>query len=100
MKTIYDSEHPEVAETPKRDAVKRITEALHDKNYRCVQTGLANYAQNGFGSDATKKATGWDFSVWLKANSGFILFANETMQEYQLAKIIETKTVDEDIALL
>jgi len=83
---------------PKRDAVTRITEALHEKHYRCVQTALANYAGNAFAQEREK--SGWDFSLWTGKGGTFVLWANEETQEYELFKATETKTAEEDIALL
>lgn len=108
-KVIYDSEAPEAAVTPavtpvyktKRNAVSRIVDALQEKGYRCTQTGLANYAQNAFGSDETKVASGSDFSLWHGANGVFVLYANEETQSYELFKATDfANKLDDDIALL
>lgn len=83
----------------KRDAVERIENALMDAGYRCIRTGLCNYAQNGFHS-GKRAPTGEDFSVWYGRNGMFVLVANDEKQTYSLYKDVGTSKVDNDIALL
>ena len=39
----------------KRDAVERIHAALMDLGYRCVKTGMVNFAQNALQDAASKR---------------------------------------------
>ena len=84
----------------KRDAAKRIHEALMDKGYRCGRTGMVNFAQSPLQDAGSKRTpTGEDFSVWFGRNGVFVLIANDEKQTYSFYKDTGA-SVQEDIALL
>jgi hypothetical protein len=85
----------------KRDAADRITEALMDAGYRCIKTGMVNFAQNALQDASTKRnPTGEDFSLWSGRKGVFVLIANDEKQTYSLYTDSGTSKVDDDIALL
>jgi hypothetical protein len=85
----------------KRDAADRITDALMDEGYRCIKTGMVNFAQNALQDASTKRTpTGEDFSLWSGRKGVFVLIANDEKQTYSLYTDSGTSKVDDDIALL
>jgi hypothetical protein len=84
----------------KRDSVKRIHAALEDKGYRCVKTGMVNFAQSPIQDAGGKRTpTGEDFSLWSGRYGQFVLIADEEKQTFSLYQKVNTIGVDESEVL-